>query len=154
MSEPSLLAKLLQERKAKAQALDAAKEAKRKKSEEVAAEVPGHWARAELALRQAVDDANKDFSAADSTSRFRFDPLPQPGAGNLALGLLRHSANIGGDLSISEIVTTPDGRVIARRQAHTGSVTGSVLKVFEVSKVGAEDWSALIVQIFRADVPA
>ena len=149
MSEPSPLAKLLQERKAKAQAQEEANDAKRKKSDEVAAGIPGHWQSAELALRGAVDEANKDFAAADSTSRFRFEPLPQPGAGNFALGLLRHSANIGADFSISEIAVASDGRVIARRQGRTGSV----LKVFDVSKVGGDDWSALIVQIFRTDVP-
>jgi hypothetical protein len=149
MSEPSPLAKLLQERKAKAQALEEANDAKRKKSDEVAAAIPGHWQSAELALRGAVDEANEDFAAAGSTSRFRFDPLSQPGAGNFALGLLQHSGNGGGDFSTSEIAVASDGRVIARRQGRTGSV----LKVFDVSKVGGSDWSALIVQIFRTDVP-
>jgi len=150
MSEASPLAKLLQERKAKSQALEAANEAKRKKSDEIAAEVPGRWHSAELALRGAIDDANKDFAAAGSTSRFRFEPILQPGVDNFALGLLRHSGNGGGDFSISEIAAASDGRVIARRQARTGSV----LKVFDVSKVAAEDWSALIVQIFQGDVPS
>lgn len=143
------MAKLLQERKAKAQAQEEANNAKRKKSEEVAARIPSHWQSAELALRHAVDEANKDFAAAVSTSRFQFDLLPQPGAGNFALGVLRHSGNGGGDFSAAEIAVISDGRVIARRQARTGSV----LKVFDVSKIGGDDWRALIVQIFRADVP-
>jgi hypothetical protein len=149
MSEPSLLAKLLQERKAKAQAQEALNDAKRKKLDEIAAEVPRHWARAEIALHGAIDNANKDFADAGSTSRFQFNPLPQPGAGNHAQGLLMHSGNGAGDFSVSEIVAASDGRVIARRQGRTGAV----LKVFEASKIGAEDWNALIVQIFRADVP-
>jgi hypothetical protein len=153
MAEQSPLAKLLQERKAKEQALDDALEAKRKKSEEIAAAVPGHWERAETALRSAIDDANREFSAAESPSRFRFEAAAQPGAGNFALGLLRHSGDSGKDLSVSDIVAVLDGRLIARRQTHTGSVTGSVLKVFDMAKIGTEDWSALIVQIFRADVP-
>jgi hypothetical protein len=40
MSEPSLLAKLLQDRKAKAQAQEAFNDAKRKKLDEIAAELP------------------------------------------------------------------------------------------------------------------
>ncbi len=149
MSETSPLAALLQERKAKAVALEAATEAKRKKSDEVAAGVPGHWQRAESTLRASIDDANKDFAAAASPSRFQFEPLPQPG-GNFALGLLRHSGNNGADFSVTEIAAVSDGRVIARRQDRPGSV----LKMFEVSKIVSEDWSALIVQIFRTDVPA
>ena len=149
MSETSPLATLLQERQAKAVALEAATEAKRKKSDEVAAGVLGHWQRAESTLGAAIDDANEDFAAAVSPSRFQFERLSQPG-GNFALGLLRHSGNNGGDFSITEIAVVSDGRVIARRQARPGSV----LKIFEVSKIGREDWSALIVQIFLTDVPA
>jgi hypothetical protein len=148
MSEKSPLATLLEERRVKAAELEAATEAKRRKSDDVAAGVPGHWQRAASTLSAAIDDANKDFAAAASPSRFRFEPLPQPG-GNFALGLLRHSGNNGGDFSMTEIAAVSDGRVIARRQERPGSV----LKIFEVSKVGSEDWSALIVQIFRSDVP-
>ena len=149
MSETSPLAMLLQERQEKAVALEAATEAKRKKSDEVAAGVPGHWERAASILRAAIDDANKDFAAAASPSRFEFEPFPEPG-GNFALGRLRHSGNNGGDFSITEIAAVSDGRVIARRQERPGSA----LKIFEVSKIGSEDWSALIVQIFKTDVPA
>jgi hypothetical protein len=149
MSETSPLATLLQERQAKAAALEAVAEEKRKRSVEVAAGVPGHWRRAESTLEAAIDNANKDFAAAASQSRFQFEPLPQPG-GNFALGLLRHSGNKGGDFSVTEIAVVSDARVIARRRERPGSV----LKVFEVSKVGSDDWSALILQIFRTDVPA
>jgi hypothetical protein len=96
MSEASPLATLLQERRVKAAALEAATEEKRKKSDEVAAGVPSHWRRAENILGTAIDSANKDFAAAASPSRFQFEPLSQPG-GNFALGLLRHSGNNGGD---------------------------------------------------------
>ena len=149
MSEASPLATLLQERRAQAAALEVAAEEKRKKSDEIAAGVPSYWLSAESALGTAIDSANKDFATAASPSRFQFEPLSQPG-GNFALGLLKHSGNNGKCFSVTEIATVSDGRVIARRRERTGSV----LKVFEVSKVSSEDWSALILQIFRTDVPA
>lgn len=149
MSEASPLATLLQERRVKVAALEAATEEKRKRSDEVAAGVPSHWRRAESTLGTAIESANKDFAGAASPSRFQFEPLSQPG-GNFALGLLKHSGNNGGDFSITEIATVSDGRVIARRRERPGSA----LKIFEVSKVGSEDWSALILQIFLTDVPA
>jgi hypothetical protein len=149
MSEASPLATLLQERRVKAAALEAAAEEKRKRSEEVAAGVPSHWRRAEGTLGTAIESANKDFAAAASPSRFQFELASQPGD-SFALGLLKHSGNNGGDFSITEIEAVSDGRVIARRRERPGSA----LKIFEVSKVGTEDWGALILQIFRTDVPA
>lgn len=149
MSEASPLATLLQERRVQAAALEVAAAEKRKKSDEVAAEVPNHWRNAASALGEAINNANRDFTAANSPSRFQFEPLSQP-EGNFALGLLKHNGNNGGCISVTEIATVSDGRVIARRRERIGSV----LKVFEVSKVSSEDWSALILQIFRTDVPA
>ena len=142
------LGKRIDERVAKERARAEAAAAQRRRSEEIAQEVPGQWARAIKGLYEAIAAASRTFAEKGLQHHyFKPQPLRQPKLGNHARILIYHKdTGLFGSISRTVITVGLDGRVTVRHRSFS--------RAFAVSDIKREDWDVLLADIYEHDLPA